>query len=146
MFMYCEKCAYIGNEKDSKTARCRVCESKLLPVPEEYLTQSGFMFTNQEAKEKLEDTIKQNPNFDSNIYSNRNEILKAKEEKRNEEIQAMGDDYHNNTLKVTCPICKSNSVDKISNVGKVVKVGVFGILGAGDIGKTYKCKACGYRF
>ena len=146
MLMYCEKCAYIGKEKDPKKAVCHACETKLLPVPEEYLTPSGFMFVSPKAKEILEDKIKQGPNYDSDAYDNRDEIILAKEEKRKEEVQSMINDYNNASFKVTCPICKSHNVTKISNVGKVVKVGAFGILGAGDIGKTYKCKACGYRF
>lgn len=45
-----------------------------------------------------------------------------------------------------CPICGSSRLTKISAVTKAAKVSAFGILGAGDIGKTYKCNNCGARF
>ena len=34
----------------------------------------------------------------------------------------------------------------LKNVGKIVKVSTLGILGAGDLGKTWKCEACGCKF
>lgn len=45
-----------------------------------------------------------------------------------------------------CPICGSTSLTKISALTKAAKVSAFGIYGAGDIGKTYKCNNCGARF
>ena len=146
MFMYCEKCAYIGNEKNPQKALCPACEAKLLAVPEEYLTSSGFMFASATAKDIFIEKIKQGVNFSIDAYNCKDEAIQAKHDKRDAEVQKMIDEYKKSSLRVTCPICKSHNVDKISNIGKVAKVGAFGILGAGDIGKTYKCKACGYRF
>lgn len=45
-----------------------------------------------------------------------------------------------------CPICQSTNLSKISAVQKGIKVGLFGIFGAGDIGKTYQCNNCKSRF
>lgn len=36
---------------------------------------------------------------------------------------------------MSCPVCGSKNVQKISTVGKYAKIGVFGILGADDLGK-----------
>lgn len=47
---------------------------------------------------------------------------------------------------MTCPVCGSRSVQKISAVGKYAKIGVLGILGADDLGKTWKCTVCGSKF
>ena len=47
---------------------------------------------------------------------------------------------------LTCPVCGSHSVQKISTVGKYAKIGAFGILGADDLGKRWKCKVCGAKF
>ncbi|MBR3994251.1 MAG: hypothetical protein IKI97_03120 [Clostridia bacterium] len=146
MLMYCEKCAYIGKEKNPKKALCPACETTLLPIPDEYLTPNGFMFVNPESKKKFESEIRQRTNYNANAGNSRDEIIQEKERKRSEEVQAMVDEYKNNSFRASCPICKSHKIDKISNIGKVVKVGVFGILGAGDLGKTYKCTACGYKF
>lgn len=48
--------------------------------------------------------------------------------------------------KPTCPICKSTDLKKITNTKKAAKISVFGLFGAGDIGKTWKCNNCGSRF
>lgn len=45
-----------------------------------------------------------------------------------------------------CPICGSTNLKKLSVFGKVAKVKMFGIFGAGDLGKTYKCESCGVKF
>lgn len=45
-----------------------------------------------------------------------------------------------------CPFCSSTDLSKISNLGKAVKLHLFGLLGADDLGKTYKCNNCGGKF
>ena len=146
MFKYCKKCAYIANIKTEGTAVCPACETELLPVPGEYLTATGFMFRSPDGKERLLDMIKQGQDFDSDSYGMRDDIIAGKASERKAQVDEMVEEYRNAEFHVTCPICRSHNVSKISNVGKVVKVGAFGILGAGDIGKIYKCRACGYRF
>lgn len=51
-----------------------------------------------------------------------------------------------NTPVPKCPICGSTNLKKLSVFGKVAKVKMFGIFGAGDLGKTYKCGDCGVKF
>lgn len=45
-----------------------------------------------------------------------------------------------------CPICGSTHLSKISALKKAAKIYTFGIFGAGDVGKTYKCENCGAKF
>lgn len=45
-----------------------------------------------------------------------------------------------------CPICGSTRLTKISTLTKAAKISAFGIYGAGDVGKTYKCNNCGVKF
>lgn len=45
-----------------------------------------------------------------------------------------------------CPICGSTNLTKISNLAKGAKIAAFGIYGAGDVGKTWKCNNCGSKF
>lgn len=45
-----------------------------------------------------------------------------------------------------CPICQSTNLSKITTTKKATKIGLFGILGAGDISKTWKCNNCGSKF
>lgn len=59
---------------------------------------------------------------------------------------------HNNAVarealnKPKCPICQSTNLSKISATKKAMKIAVFGILGMGDNGKTWKCNNCGSKF
>lgn len=45
-----------------------------------------------------------------------------------------------------CPICGSTDLTKISAFSKVAGVKLFGLLGTGNLGKTYKCRSCGAKF
>lgn len=45
-----------------------------------------------------------------------------------------------------CPICQSTDLAKISTAKKAGKIILFGIFGAGDVGKTWKCNNCGSKF
>lgn len=51
-----------------------------------------------------------------------------------------------NFYKPKCPICNSPNLSKISSIGKAAKISLFGIYGADNLGKTYKCNNCGSRF
>ena len=45
-----------------------------------------------------------------------------------------------------CPVCGSTNLSKITATRKILKVGLFGRLGTGDLGKTYQCGDCGVKF
>ena len=124
MFRYCARCGLIRNEK-AESAVCPVCDISLKPVPGEFLTKSGLMFLSQSVRTEFENKIRESAEY---------------------EVEERVQEYQASKSHKECPVCHSSSISKISNVGKVVKVGVFGILGAGDLGKTWKCEACGCKF
>ena len=45
-----------------------------------------------------------------------------------------------------CPTCGSTNLKKITGTRKAMKIGLFGLFGAGDLGKTYQCGQCGAKF
>lgn len=45
-----------------------------------------------------------------------------------------------------CPVCGSTNLNRITATRKILKVGLFGRLGTGDLGKTYQCCKCGAKF
>jgi len=145
MFVYCKKCGLITKQKQSKHI-CPVCEITMNTVPEKYLNTNGTMFISQDMRKEFEECITQGADFDIQTHAERDKILKQKETEHNAEIDEKVAQYNQNRVKFTCPICHSERLTKISNVGKFVKVSAFGILGAGDIGKKYRCNSCGYRF
>lgn len=145
MFVYCKRCGLITKQKN-KQDLCPACEIPMEAVPGEYLTSSGMMFSSQQLRKEFEESIKLGEDFDVQASVERDEKIAQKEISHKAEIEEKVSEYNKNRIKFTCPVCHSENLSKISNVGKLVKVSAFGILGAGDIGKKYKCNACGYRF
>ena len=145
MFLYCKKCALIKKKTKEKDL-CPACNISMSVVPSEYLSDSGNMFISQKSRIEFEETIKKGENFDPDANLSRDDIINQREQERQAEIEKKVSEYNKNRLKITCPLCHSENLSEISNLGKVVKVGVFGILGAGDIGKKYNCNSCGYKF
>lgn len=145
MFLYCPKCALIRNLKASDSC-CEACDVPMQAVPKRFLSASGLMFASQAARKEFETSIRENAAYDAEADAQKESILAEKAEKSQQELEEKVAAYQDSRHKLLCPLCQSASLVKISNVGKVVKVGALGILGAGDIGKTWKCKACGYRF
>lgn len=84
-----------------------------------------------------------------------NEILLKEDKKRREEeirqsrmkaqttVAARELEQQNEIAK--CPTCNSTDIEKISMVGKITSVSVFG-LASNNIGKTFKCNKCGYKW
>lgn len=148
MFYYCEKCANIKNvsPKGNQDTRCDLCETLMKPVPDEYLMASGSFFKSQDAREELITFIKANAMYDESVGEKKEELQQLRDKEEKERISATNEKMEREQFKLTCPACGSKSVQKISTVGKYAKVGIFGILGADDLGKTWKCKVCGCKF
>ena len=70
-------------------------------------------------------------------------IRQAQQEARNNAISKTNNTQSN---KPKCPICQSTNLSKITTTSKAGKIILFGIFGAGDIGKTWKCNNCGSKF
>lgn len=145
MFMYCARCALIKNMK-TQTASCPACDIAMKPVPGEYLTKTGLMFTSQSIRSEFEEIIKNSPEYDEDANMQSENIITQKEEAHKKEVEQRVQEYKDAKPQMECPVCHSTSLVKISNAGKVAKVWAFGLLGAGDLGKTWKCQACGSKF
>ena len=79
MFYYCAKCANIENinAKDNQ-AVCKVCESDMKPVSQEYLMANGSFLKSQESRNELIQAIESGENYDSEIGGKKEEIRKEK--------------------------------------------------------------------
>lgn len=131
MFMYCARCGLIRNSK-TESAVCEACGIPLRSVPGEFLTKTGLMFLSQSAKSEFENKIRESAEFDEIACSQRESIIRQKEESHKKEVEERVQEYKETRPHKECPVCHSSSISKISNVGKIVKVGALGILGAGD--------------
>ncbi len=72
------------------------------------------------------------------------QLKNAKEVERNN--NQIRQEYYTNKNVPQCPICQSTDLSKISSVWKAARIGLFGIFGADDIGKTWECNNCGCKF
>lgn len=144
MLCYCSQCGYISG---TQNGQCPACDELLLPVPPKYLTAGGNMFLSQESKEIfVKDVIENGEKFDSTLADKREAILLEKRHCRQAAVQNMVKDYKSSLPIRKCPVCASQNIDKISNVGKVAKIAVIGVWGAGDLGKQWRCNSCGHKF
>lgn len=107
---------------------------------------NGSFFKSQESRNDLIQVIESGENYDFEIGSKKEEIRKENELKEQERINETNEKMKQEQFHMTCPVCGSKNVQKISTVGKYAKIGVFGILGADDLGKRWKCSVCGSKF
>ena len=148
MFYYCAKCGNIKKVtlKGNEGVSCEVCGTPMQPVPAEYLMPNGNFFKSQDASQNFISAIQSSDTYDSEIGGKKEEVKREIEEEKQQRIQEMNQKMEQEQFHLTCPVCGSHSVQKISTVGKYAKIGAFGILGADDLGKRWKCKVCGAKF
>lgn len=144
MFHFCPQCGLISSaEKEI----CPACDYALEPVPVNYLSISGNLFSSQEARNTfVREVIESGPNFQPELAQNRDMLLAEKNEVRQQRVQELLDEYKKNRPTHKCPVCSSQNLSKISNAGKIVKIAAIGVWGAGDLGKKWRCNSCGYKF
>lgn len=145
MFYYCEKCGDI-KKLSNDNASCEICGTLMKPVPTEYLMPNGNFFKSQDARQSFISAIQLSDTYDPEIGGKKEEVKHEIEEEKQQRIQEMNQKMEQEQFHLTCPVCGSHSVQKISTVGKYAKIGAFGILGADDLGKRWKCKVCGAKF
>lgn len=107
---------------------------------------NGSFFKSQEARKELIQVIEAGENYDAEVGSKKEEIRKENDAKEQERIDETNEKMRQEQFHMSCPVCGSKNVQKISIVGKYAKIGVFGILGADDLGKRWKCNVCGSKF
>lgn len=148
VFYYCAKCANIENIKEPTVNGqfCSICGNEVEPVPSDYLMSNGMYFKSQACREEFISKVKASDIYDETIGSMKNEIKQQKATEQQQSIDEMNQRMRESQFKMTCPICGSNSIQKISTVGKYAKVYAFGLLGADSLGKRWKCNVCGTKF
>ncbi len=66
---------------------------------------------------------------------------------QNQKINTPSENQHASNICIPkCPICGSTDLVRIDTSKKVLKVIAFGLYGAGDIGKTWRCNNCKSKF
>ena len=144
MFNYCAQCGFISS---TAVGKCPVCEFELENVPENYLSVNGNLFKSAEAKKFFVETvIESGMMYVPELAQQRDSILAEKNNNNQERIEKLVAEYRNTQPVHKCPVCSSHNLSKISNIGKVTKIALIGVWGAGDLGKHWRCNSCGYKF
>ncbi|WP_312045136.1 zinc ribbon domain-containing protein [Anaerotignum sp.] len=96
------------------------------------LRRGGLIFEEQSYKYRLR-------NYKFNL-------LEQTDKKIGDSVKYVGTPKQQGQSIPHCPVCGSTDLEKLSSAGKVAKMGAFGIFGAGDLGKTWRCKNCDSKF
>ena len=145
MFYYCPHCGHIC--KGKKNIACAACGHAMLPVPEDYLSPNGSFFASPEMRETFIHTvIETGEAYDSSLANQRDQLLQTKKAAHAESVAQKVEDYKATRIQLKCPVCGSTNLSDISTLGKVVKISLIGVWGAGDLGKKRRCETCGHKF
>lgn len=145
MFVYCAKCGQI--EKQSKNTVCAICKTELQSVPNKYLSASGNLFLSQQSREQfIKEVIEADIQYDKDLAQQRDAIAQNNAQKHAQEVEQKVKSYNDSKPAHRCPVCGSTNLSAISTVGKVAKISLLGVWGAGDLGKKRYCNSCGHKF
>ena len=135
---YCPKCGHQGIYENGNE-KCPYCDTKELPTKYDWdKWLFGGEYPSNIDEIIFNEYIKDNPLFDKSLYEQR--------EGKEKLLQKATLDKQREQNKPKCPICQSTNLSKITTTSKAGKIVLFGIFGAGDIGKTWKCNNCGSKF
>ncbi len=153
---YCPKCGqshFITYAKEDEL--CFVCKNKMLESPHKYcLTekrmQENYAEFEQNEQRLFDEVISKSPEFDVNLYNNKDSILKQQQQRQQEAIEhgkaiLQGRDK-GNKFGIECPYCHATNVSKITVASKAVHTALFGLFAVGRNSKNYHCDHCGSDF
>ena len=152
MLMYCKKCGRIV--MDAK--KCDVCKSFTYEVPEQYWLNGHDFLLNPKLKDQfIEECIKSSPEFDQELFDNR-DAIRAQKSAKYEQAMNIGNAirkganpkiaFRNGGQNMPkCPTCGSTNVEKIPVGKKVVGGAMFGLFSS-NVRNTMCCRNCGYKW
>lgn len=146
MFSYCPQCGLIQKKTDAQT-NCPACNYRLNDVPRSFLVKSGNFFLSEDARRSfIETVVLQDERYSAELAAQREDIIAEKEKEHRAQVNIKLQEYQNSKPVHRCPVCASTNLTAISNVGKVTKIALLGVWGAGDLGKKWRCNSCGCKF
>ncbi len=161
--LMCLKCGYTQSPYDGNKGYCIICNSKMEQIPDGYgfsdeeiekffsSNNSNFdEYWKQNEQRLFDEVISKSPEFDINLYDNRDLILKQ-QEKQQEKAIAHGKAVlegrdKGNQFGIECPYCHATNVKKITNTSKAVHTALFGLFSVSRNSKQWHCNKCGSDF
>ena len=155
----CLKCGNTEASYDGDLSNCMVCGYKMQPIPrgygfsdeeiEDFLSSnnSDFMeYWKQNEQRLFDEILSKSPEFDINLYNNKDFILTQQQQDREEAIihgkAVLEGRDKGNQFGVECPYCHATNVKKITTSSKAVHTALFGIFSVGRNSKQWHCNHC----
>ena len=146
---FCVKCGAwfdttLATQRYNK--KCPDCGGDIIETP--YEGCACIMGTDDlEPEEVMEDIIenyaKPNPQYDPELWAKRR---RGERIAKSEPVTfSKSKQEQQNTNVPRCPTCGSTNIARIGTAERGVSVGLFGLFSS-KIGKTMKCKNCGYKW
>lgn len=135
----CENCHNTKNPS-FKTINYKVTEYKLNE------NKTDFINLLKRLNHIQEKNIYDEQSFKFRVRIFKFNLFEQTEKKITEDIKYLNTPFQQIQSVPHCPICGHTNLEKISTADKATKIGLFGIFGAGDLGKTWKCNNCGTKF
>ena len=142
----CHKCGsyYIADINDE--IKCKICNEKMLNT--NFTFDDYCIALNSDKEQDFLQRIRNryvinSPVFDKNMYD---EVI-DKEYIDDMKVESIMNGINNthDAIIPHCPTCGSTNVQKISRTKRVASILGFGILSK-NIGKTFECRSCGYKW
>ena len=142
----CYKCSFATSIKD-RFDNCPVCGNDFIELNQKdskaFLNLSidnRTKWVEEKTNTIISDELKQKKAEYISNYLNEKKINES-----NQKIEAAKSYAQSQSNIPKCPTCGSTNITKIGTFNRMISTGFFG-LASGKIGKTMKCKNCGYTF
>lgn len=153
--LMCLKCGNTQAPYDGNKGNCIICGCKMEQIPdgygfsdeevEKFLSSNNLDFNKyweQNEQRLFDEVISKSPEFDINLYNNKDSILQQKQQQQEESINRGKAILEEQNRVPKCPSCGSANISKIGVVGRAVSFKLVGFASS-KIGKTHKCNNCG---
>lgn len=113
---------------------------------EEFLSSNNLDFNKyweQNEQRLFNEIISKSPEFDINLYNNKDSVLQQKQQQQEESIARGKSILEEKSHRPECPTCHSKNVQSISGLERGISIIGLGIFSK-KINKSFKCKNCGY--
>lgn len=132
----CENCGTVSNFTEGY---CKSCNSTKI-IDLQTSTEEWFKLNKSQKENKIKECL--------SVTNEQYELLQEAWVNNKTNITPIKQSPNTQTHKQNvpkCPTCGSTNVQKLSTTSKVVSLGLLG-LASKTVGKTYKCKNCGYHW
>lgn len=142
----CPKCGEGVCYPENETHYCRFCKTELIETSytiDERVEQIKKGTVSDFDAKVFNEYVKDNPLYDPDEATRSYMKKQADGQKQTAWLNQSKQEENNN--KPHCPNCKSINICKITTGNRIASGAVFGIFSS-NIGKTMKCRDCGYKW